>query len=376
MFNVFWRSCLSFRSIQHRRSFWRQFRLIFLPLALSVLILFSLVSSVHFYRQAYISGSHFSPLTPKSQRSFSFNVARANLPADSGSELLLKITKEKNAFGSTRYWHSGSVVLSLPLQISTCGICIRLALWDPGVYRVTLSNHSGDLVFSSLLTVIAPLALYRDDIILILVTLWLSWASGRLAVSILGGERPFIPVDMQRKVQMGLIAAGLMALGLIFIPYPELHTHQASKTSIMSMGSDSPSGKEPSTLESEGRIDAVPIALSPPGTIMPPGYLTIRHHMDSWTEFGRTLTVFEGATASLGATGSFFLLPDDGRYFLSLWASTSSGKSLADTHWVLRSLPVSPPLPVALLSGLALFSLSGFFWGLLIRTPFYRHSGK
>ena len=367
---------MSFRSVHPRRSFWGQFRLIFLPMTLSVLIIFSLVSSVHFYRQAYVSGLHFSPLTPKSQRSFSFNVARSTLPADSGSDLLLKITKEKNAFGSTRYWHSGSVVLSLPLQISSCGICIRLALWDPGVYRVTLSNHSGDLVFSSLLTVIAPLALYRDDIILILITIGLSWASGRLAVSILGGEGPFISVDMQQKVQMGLIAAGLMALGLIFMPYPDLTAHEGSETSPMSMGSVSSSGGVPSTLESEGRLDAVPIALSPPGKIMPPGYLTIRHHMDSWTEFGRTLTVFEGATASLGATDSFFLLPDDGRYFLSLWASSSSGKSLVDTHWVLRSLPVSPPLPVALLSGLSLFSLSGFFWGLLIRTPFYRRFGK
>ena len=367
---------MSFRSEKPRRSFWRQFRLIFLPLTLSVMIIFFLVSSVHLYRQAYVSGIHFSPLTPKAQRSFSFNVARDQLPADSGSDLLLKITKVKNAFGSTRYWHSGSLVLSIPLQISNCGICVRLALWDPGVYRVTLSNHAGHQVFSSLLTVIAPLALYRDDIILIFVTVWLSWASGRLALSIMGGKGPIIPLEMQQKIQLGLLAAGLMALGLIFIPYPELTARQGSEIASMSMGSDSSSGREPSTLESEGRLGAVPIALSPPGQILSPGYLTIRHHMDSWTEFGRTLTVFEGATASLGATDSSFLPPDDGRYFLSLWSAPYSGKSLVDTHWVLRSLPVSPPVPVALLSGIALFSLSGFFWGLLIRKPFYRPSGK
>lgn len=368
---------MSFQSTDHsRRIFWRQFKLIVLPLIFSILIIFALVSSVHFYRLAYVSGVNFSPLTPKSQRSFGFNVAVTNLPASSGKNLLLRIIKEKNSFGSTSYWHTGKTVLSIPLQVSSCGICIRLALWDPGVYRVTLSDPSGHQVFSSFLTVIAPLALYRDDFILIFLTVFFSWASGRLAVSVLGQTRPLISVEMQKKIRLGIFGAGLMALGLIFIPYPELHARQDAPISSMPMDSAVSSGNEVSTLESEGRRGAVPLALSPAAQIISPGYLTIRHHMDSWTEFGRTLTVFEGATGFLGAKDSFFLPPDDGRYFLSLWSPAPSGRSLRDTHWVMRSIPVSPPFPVALLSGLFLFSISGFFWGLLFRKHFYGSSGK
>ncbi len=347
-----------------------------MPLIFSILIIFALVSSVHFYRLAYVSGVNFSPLTPKSQRSFSFNVPLTALPDLSGGNLLLKIIKEKDSFGSTSYWHTGKTVLSLPLQVSSCGICIRLALWDPGVYRVMLSDPSGHQVFSSLLTVIAPLALYRDDAILIFLTIFLSWASGRLAVSVMGLTSPLISVDMQKNVRLGIFAAGLMALGLIFIPYPELSTGEGSRVSSMSMDSAVPSGNGSSTLESEGRSGAVPLRLAPEGQNVFPGYLTIRHHMDSWTEFGRTLTVFEGATGFIRAKDAFFLPPDDGRYFLSLWSPSPSGSSLVDTHWVVRSNPVSPPFPATLLSGLSLFSLCGFFWGFLLRISSYGSSGK
>lgn len=359
---------MSFQSTGHsRRIFWEQFRLIVLPLLFSILIIFALVASVHFYRQAYAPGVNFSPLTPKSQRSFSFNVPILTLANPAGSNLLLKIVKEKDAFGSARYWHSGKTVLSLPLLVSSCGICIRLALWDPGIYRVTLSDSMGHQVFSSHLTVIAPLALYRDDIILILLTIFLSWSSGKLAVSVLGRTKPLVSANVQKRVRLGILAAGLMALGLIFIPYPDVQHRRSSDVSSMPMNVASDSGAVTSTLESEGREEAIPLPLSPAGKKIASGYLMIRHHMDSWTEFGRSLTVFEGATGPLKAQNSFFLPPDDGRYFLSLWSPDSSGKSLLDTHWVVRSIPVSPPFPAALLSGLALFSLSGFFWGLLFR---------
>ena len=368
---------MSFQSADHSRCvLWNQFKLIVLPLIFSILIIFALVGSVHFYRLAYVSGVNFSPLTPKSQRSFSFNVPPTALPDPSGGNLLLKIIKEKDSFGSTRYWHTGKTVLSLPLQVSSCGICIRLALWDPGVYRVMLSDPSGHQVFSSLLTVIAPLALYRDDAILVFMTIFLSWASGRLAISVMGLTRPLISVDMQKNVRLGLFAAGLMALGLIFIPYPELNTGAGSRVSSMSMDSAAPSGNGSSTLESEGRSGASPLRLAPVGQNVFPGYLTIRHHMDSWTEFGRTLTVFEGATGFIRAKDAFFLPPDDGRYFLSLWSPSHSGGSLVDTHWVVRSNPVSPPFPTTLLSGLSLFSLCGFFWGFLLRISSYGSSGK
>jgi hypothetical protein len=365
---------LSFQLTDHsRRILWEQFKLIVLPLAFSILIIFAFVSSVHFYRAAYAPGVHFSPRTPKAQRPFSFNVAKSSLPASDGSTLLLKIVKERDSFGSTRYWHSGKTVLSLPLQVSSCGICVRVALWDPGVYAVTLSDSMGHQVFSSPLSVIAPLALYRDDMILVLLTIILSWGSGKLSASVLGRTKPLDSTRLQRSVRLGCFAAGLMALALIFMPYPDLRSPEGMESSSMSMNSSSDSGAVISTLESEGRQDATPLPLLPAGKMISHGYLLIRHHMDSWTEFGRTLTIFEGPIGTLEAKNSFFLPPDDGRYFLSLWSADPSRQSLVNTRWVLRAIPVSPPFPAALLSGLTIFSLSGFIWGLLLSQSSYKN---
>ncbi|MDA8059700.1 MAG: hypothetical protein M0Z37_05055 [Nitrospiraceae bacterium] len=358
---------MSFQLTDHsRRSLWEQFKLVVLPMIFSVLIISALVLSVHFYRMSYAPGVNFSPLTPKSQRSFSFNVSKDHLPDLPGGTLFLKIRKEKGSFGSASYWHSGKTVFSVPLRISSCGICIRLALWDPGIYRITLSDPSGRQVFSSPLRVIAPLALYRDDLVLIFLTVFLSWGSGKLAASVLGEVKPCLTSSLQQKIRLVILAAGLMALGLIFIPYPEMKEHHFPLISSMPAGTVPDKGVVASAPESEGRSEANPLPLSPLEANGSPGYLTIRHHMDSWTEFGRTLTIFEGEVGILGSKNSFFLPPDDGRYFLSLWSIASSGRSLVDTHWALRSIPVSPPIPLALLSGLALFSLSGFLGGVLL----------
>lgn len=368
---------MSFQSTDRfLKTLWGPLKLIVLPLIFSLLILFALVASVHFYRMAYAPGVNFSPLTPKAQRSFSFQVPIKNIPDPAGSSLILKIAKEQDSFGSARYWHVGKTVLSLPLVVSSCGICIRLALWDPGVYRVSLLDVSGHKIFTSLVTVIAPLALYRDDVILVFFVVFLSWASGKFAISILGQGRLSLANELQKKIRLVIIGAGLVALGLIFVPYPEIHHVSGSEMTSLPMGGTSLPADESSTLESEGRRGALPLPLSPVGQSVSSGYLIIRHHMDSWTEFGRTLTVFEGAIGVLGKKNSFFLPPDDGRYFLTLWSPDTSGKSLLDFHWVIRSIPVSPELPAALLSGLALFSFSGFLWGFLLRNSASVCSGK
>ncbi len=358
---------MSFHASRHSRiPFFSRTGMFFLPFLLSLAILFGLGLSVHLYRAVYEPGVYFAPATPKAQRSFSFNVPAERLGASPGTTLLLTIRKTRNSFGSTRYWHEGKDVLSVPLRVSSCGVCIRLALWDPGTYDVRLSDQTGHQVFTSPLQMIAPLALYRDDLILIVLIVFLSWGSGAYAAGLLSPILPSVKGGGRLKVRLGVLALWVMALGLIFMPYPRTPDPTPSDRAALSSGSSS-GGQGASTMESEGRPDARPLSLASPSPAFQSGYLTIRHHMDSWAEYGRTLTMFEGPVGVMNKKSAFFLPPDDGRYFVNLWSPGGADQGLQNTRWVVRSIPVSPPFPVGLFSGLALFSLGGFLWGLLIR---------
>lgn len=327
-----------------------------MPLVWASVILGSLAFSIHLYRQTYRPGTVFSPAVPRMQRPFDFQADTKELGSFSGRFLLLSVKKERNALWSTRYWIPGLAVLEVPVQVTSCGVCVRLALWDAGEYSVALSDPgTGRRVFGSSLKVVVPLSVYRNDFLLLGAILTLSFLSGRLASWTLF---PFLPQAFQDRKKFGLFVAGLaiFALGLILFPYPET---AAPRVHPMALSHDT-------TFESEGRPDAVPAFLGTKGEHGGTGgVLRMRHHMDNWTEFGRTLTFFEGPVGPLSPRNALFLPPDDGRYFLTLWHSVNPGSPIEEENWHFRAHPVSPPFPAGIYLGLALLSFAGFARGIL-----------
>ncbi len=327
-----------------------------MPFLWASVILGSLAFSIHLYRQTYRAGTVFTPAVPRMQRPFDFKADKKDLGAFTGPVLLLSVKKERNALWSTRYWNPGSVVLEVPVQVTSCGICVRLALWDAGQYSVDLSDPgTGRGVFGSSLKVVVPLSVYRNDVLLLGAILALSFLSGRLAS---GTLFQILPQAFQNRKKYGIFLAGLVffALGLILRPYPETAPPRGHTIS------HSPGP----TFESEGRPDAVPAFLGTNvGQGGSDGVLRIWHHMDNWTEFGRTLTLFEGPVGPLSPRNAFFLPPDDGRYFLTFWHSAYPGLSFEEENGLFRAHPVSPPFPAGIYLGLALLSFAGFSRGAL-----------
>ena len=324
--------------------------LIFGPFLMSVFLLGTLALSVHYYRESFLPGPVFSPGHPRLQRPFDLRLPLTELgTAKPGDVVRVEIRKKRNAFFSTAYYAPGSLVLKLPVQVTSCGVCIRLSLWDAGSYQVEIQDEqSGTTLVDLPLTVIAPFSLYRNDLILLTAILVLSFFSGKAVASIV---RSILPDRLASPlVHRTLIAAFVFfALGLSSLPLranpPLDHTPPDSSGTLH---------------ESEGRPDAAPALILPPSQETS-GVLKISHNMDSWTDYGRSLTFFEGPVKNLVSSSSSLLLPDDGRYFLTFW--TSDKNQTRQISWVLRANPVSPPFPWTLYAGLVLLSFSGFLAG-------------
>ena len=320
------------------------------PFLMSVFILGTLALSVHYYRESFLPGPVFSPGHPRLQRPFDLRLPLTELgTAKPGDVVRVEIRKKRNAFFSTAYYAPGSLVLRLPVQITSCGVCIRLSLWDAGSYQVKIQDQqSGTTVGDLPLTVIASFSLYRNDLILLSAILVLSFFSGKTVAPIV---RSILPDRLSSPLVHRTLTAAFvfLALGLSSLPLranPSLdHNPLASSRALH---------------ESEGRPEATPALILPPSQETS-GILKISHNMDSWTDYGRSLTFFEGPVKNLVSSSSSFLLPDDGRYFLTFW--TSDNNQTRQISWVLRANPVSPPFPWTLYAGMVLLSFSGFLAG-------------
>lgn len=324
--------------------------LILWPFVWSLFILGTLALSVHIYRSSFLPGTDISPANPRSQRPFELHIPLKSLEGvQPGSFLRLRIKKLRNAFFSVAYYAPGSAILDLPLQVTGCGICVRLSLWDAGKYRITLEDRQTGKTLRQLpVTVIVPLSLYRNDGLLIFAIILLSFLSGKMAEP---AARALLPGFIGRApLHRQLVAAFIfLSLGLLVLPYPRTSSpHQYPSPSSVQM-------------ESEGRPDARPAPLAPPGGTGG-GVLRISHNMDSWTDYGRSLTLFEGPVGNLARSGASILLPDDGRYFVTLWTPVLPAQTL-QTSWVIRAHPVPPPFPWSVYSGMVLLSMAGFLAG-------------
>ena len=332
-----------------------------IPLLTGGLIIAAAGTLIHLYRSTWTPGPLVSPVLPRSQVSFSLR-----LPENSTAgpiPLLLRVVKTKSAFLSVAYWPVGRTVFQMPVLDPPAGPgqppqTLRLALWDPGRYTVTFEDgRTGLPIRSFALRVAAPLGLYRNDLILLIVLAVAGYLSGRMALSSL----PLLPglsrlAAFRKGLFPGLLAAGT----LLILSAP--HSFHAGP----------PRAKETAQTgfhESEGQGDA-PRMLLPLGDKTAPesgGYLVLRHRLDSWLRFGQDLTLFEGPVETASPGRAFILPPDDGRYRLSLWSGENG--TLLLTHSTLSAIPVSPPFPMELFSGLTLFSLSFFLLGFTRVSP-------
>lgn len=324
--------------------------LIFGPFIMSLFILGTLALSVHYYRESFNPGAVFSPRHPRLQRPFDLHLPLSRLKGvREGDVVRIDIIKNRNAFFSTAYYAPESLVLTLPVQVTACGVCARVSLWDAGKYRVEIRDlKTGKRLQDTTLTVIVPFSLYRNDGILFAVILVLSFFSGRTVSPIV---RTLLPDQLSsasaHRTLIGVLV--FMALGFLSLPLREKPPSDRN-----------PSSPSPVFHESEGRPDATPAPIIPPARETQ-GILKISHNMDSWADYGRSLTLFEGPVKDLASFSSSLLLPDDGRYFLTLWtADTGQTRQIS---WVIRANPVSPPFPWALFAGLVLLSFSGFLSG-------------
>lgn len=324
--------------------------LILWPFVWSLFILGTLALSIHYYRSSFSPGTDVSPQYPRSQRPFDLHVTLKSLdPIQPGTVVRLQVRKIRNAFFSTAYYAPGSAILDLPVQVTGCGICVRLSLWDAGKYRISLADRqTGKFLRELPLTVIVPLSLYRNDGLLLFAIILLSFLSGKMAEPAVSALFPgFVG---HPAVHRQIVAAFIfLSLGLLVLPYPRTSSprHDTSPNIVQ--------------LESEGRPDARPAPLVPPGGAGG-GILKIAHNMDSWTDYGRSLTLFEGPVGDLSPDRASILLPDDGRYFVTLWTPSIPARTL-QTSWVIRAHPVSPPFPWSVYSGMVLLSMGGFLAG-------------
>ncbi len=346
-----------------------------LPFLTGLLILAATGILVHLYRSTWAPGSQTEPRIPRAQSTFSLRLpappARQGQPANEWP-LVLRVVKESSDPLSVAYWPAGRVVLQMPVVVPAASpgappSSIRLALWDPGHYTLTLSDPATGRTIEKLpLHVMAPLSLFRNDLLLFLALGVAGYLSGRSVrgIQILhpasGREktgktlRLALPVSRRKAFSAALLLAGILLVA--FAP-------RSGSSSVVNPA-ESP-GKE--TAEAEGRRDAGrmllynPAAL-PPGSPSGKGYLLLSHRMDSWTSYGHDLTLFSGPVDSHELSQAFLLPPDDGRYRMHLWETDTTGH-LASIRMVSRATPVSPAFPVWVFSGLAMISLAFFILG-------------
>ena len=350
-----------------------------LPLVTGLVILAATGLLVHLYRSTWTPGPQTEPRIPRAQTTFTLR-----LPTPSASPqgrlsgdwpLVLSVVKESSAPLSVAYWPVGRTVLRMPLVVpaglpGSSASSVRLVLWDPGRYTLTLTDPAtGRTVETLPLHVMAPLVLFRNDLFLLLalgVAGYLSGRSvrgagilappaspGRLFGNTSPGSGGFLLLFSRRKT----LSASLLLAGILLIAFAP-RTHGTLSPAAMGAGG---------TAESEGRRTAarMPLfdrSLLPPGTPVEKGYLLLSHRMDSWAAYGHDLTLFSGPVDARNLSEAFLLPPDDGRYRVHLWETDPAGH-LVTLRTVSRAIPVSPAFPVWLFSGLALISLAFFLLG-------------
>ncbi len=338
-----------------------------LPVFAALLVLALLALSIHSYRNSFAPGAYADPAEPRLQSPVTIRIPETRLPQQSegaDNTFLLEVVKERAAPFSTHYWPDGETILSIPVSSSKQGIRLRLSLWDAGSYLVSLRDPLGTkTILSFPIVVRTPLRLYRNDLILAVLIGILAWASGRIA-------RGFAPVETRlfsvktipgRILFPLLLTSGMLLTGFsLSLPGGNLRHLTAGETS---------SAVSDATQETEGRSGIHPVRLFPeaPRSRQGGGLLVIRHRLDSWSDYGRIATLFEGIVPDKFHSQAFLLLPDDGRYRLTLW---SPGKkqdmtgTLVRSDWIVRAFPSSPPFPKALFAGMTLFSIAFFLKGI------------
>jgi len=333
----------------------------FLPFVTGVLIISAAGLLIHLYRATYLPGPVLSPALPRAQFSFSVTLPdnfENNGPA--GRTLLLRVIKNRSAFLSVSYWHSGRTVFQIPVldlpRTTGKPNTIRLALWDPGTYTLSFTDAAtGAPVLSKEIRVATPLGLYRNDLFLLTLLALFGYFSGRLALGSLPGlplaTHPRISriVPFGRFIFGGLLTASVLLILSVGLPRSTSPAHEPVREGFH---------------ESEGRIDAPRMRLIDQKTAGEgSGYLVLRHRLDSWLRFGQDLTLFEGPVDLRTPHAAFILPPDDGRYRLTLWSQRSG--ELVPVHRTIRAIPVSPAFPFSLFAGLSLFAGAFFVLGVL-----------
>ena len=343
-----------------------------LPLVTGLVILAATGLLVHLYRSTWDPGPQTEPRVPRAQTTFSLRLPDSSAPSQSQPSratrdwpLLLDVVKDRSAPLSVAYWPTGRTVLRMPLVVPAAATgsppsSVRLVLWDPGRYTLTLTDPAtGRTVETLPLHVMAPLLLFRNDLFLLLALGVAGYLSGRSVrgAGILASPGPGGLAHLMSRRK--LLSATLLLAGILmvaFAPRPQ----GAGPPSPTATGSGG-------TAESEGRRDAARMPLFdrttlPPGSPEGKGYLLLSHRMDSWAAYGHDLTLFSGPVDIGRLSEAFLLPPDDGRYRAHIWETDPAGH-LVTIRSVSRAIPVSPAFPVGLFSGLALISLAFFLLG-------------
>lgn len=334
-----------------------------LPLLTGIAVLAAAGLLVPLYRSTWTAGPGIEPRIPRAQTTFSVRLPALPSGGPDHRSLLLRAIKESSDPLSVGYWPSGRTVFQMPVAIAPPDpgkppASVRLVLWDPGRYQITFSDPTTQRLVETLpVHVVAPLTLYRNDVLLLLLLGGAGYLSGRFVRlpapegQKKGGSAPSF-IRHRSAVATAALLAGLL-LVLMERPLP------APRTPLPSL-----SGGPGGTYESEGRKDAarmpIPLSLGPGQS--PEGFLVLRHRLDSWVAYGHDLTLFSGPVDLRLGSRAYLLPPDDGRYRLTLWTSDGTGR-LLPLRQVARALPVSPAFPLGLFLGFSLFSLAFFFLG-------------
>lgn len=338
------------------------------PLFSSIAIIALLAAAIGAYRLSFSRGPIFYPDTPRQQTRFEIRIPLSRLGAlHEGSGVLLRVTKDTSALFSTRYWADKSVVMSMPVQLDSTGLDVSLSLWDAGLYTIDILNPDGThVLFTTPLKILVPVGLYLDDIVLLSLIAFLAWASGRIAKrwAPIESESLFGRISGSAFTFPAFVGSGLL---LALVGLSDLHVAQPSKP-LKTLAAPA---RQTEFQESEGRAGATPVPLAyEDSPFKNGGYLVIHHLMDSWSQFGHMATLFEGPVPPGAPTVPAMLLPDDGRYRMTLWspfspASGSNGSQiLSKSRWTVSARPVSPPFPGLLASGMLLFSIGFFLAGI------------
>jgi hypothetical protein len=338
------------------------------PLFSSIAIIALLAAAIGAYRHTFARGPVFYPDTPRQQTRFEIRIPLSRLGAlHEGSGVLLRVTKDTSALFSTRYWADKSVVMSMPVQLDSTGLDVSLSLWDAGLYTVDVLNPDGtSVLFTTPLKALVPIGLYLDDCVLLSFIAFFAWASGRIAKrwAPIESESIFGRISGSAFTFPAFVGGGIL---LALVGLSDIRTAQPPKP-LKSLAAPS---RQAEFQETEGRTGAAPAPLAFDASVFKNGgYLVIHHLMDSWSQFGHMATLFEGPVPPGAPTVPTMLLPDDGRYRMTLWSSSSSAADregpqiLSRSRWTVSARPVSPPFPVLLATGLFLFSIGFFLAGI------------